>query len=187
MLKNTISADILSNVLFIPDRKLMTDQNTGATDYLLGTTMNFLEFLARIWIWGYLQVQKQIKDSYITKVHPSKSMAVQQSGNSRVHNIISSISIGWKMSFPCSWVFLSLFLTVLLLCVSLSTILPAYILLQMRCPCISSCFQVLSHGIQFRNFKELLCRVEYFTSSQILLFFYFHFNIQCFYLLPFNI
>ena len=54
-----------------PRQNLMPDQSRRPPKFILVNQWFLLELLTGIWVWGYLQEQKWLKDKCITKAHPS--------------------------------------------------------------------------------------------------------------------
>lgn len=66
----TFPAETRNTCLLTPDRKkLMIDQSTEISKVQCAEPMSFIE-VTGIWVKGYLQEHKWLKDSYFTKFHP---------------------------------------------------------------------------------------------------------------------
>jgi hypothetical protein len=97
---NTIPGEIWTSSL-IPDREPTTDQSTDATK--LSEPMNFIGVTYRNMSEGYLQEQKWLKDSCITKVHPSMGDSSHRGTLKHTAQSAGS-STGLRVSFPSSTV-----------------------------------------------------------------------------------
>lgn len=54
-----------------PGREPIADKSKDTNKVQISKPMSFIEFIYKIWVRGYVLKQKRLRDSRITKAHPS--------------------------------------------------------------------------------------------------------------------